>query len=726
MSPISPNQAAASGWLVVCLGLVFFVPGLVALRAAGLRARGIERLGLAAGVSITLWPLALLWTSVLGFTWSPARYRILMLVLVAIACAPFLRRTRANGSWKGRLAELPRPAPWILALAGILLIAAVLRVVQVAGVVAPPWVDGYHHTLITQLVVERGAVPADYRPYLAVDRFYYHFGFHALAAAVAWLSGAGVVAAVLATGQALNVLTVLTVFVLARRLLESPISAVLAAAVPAALYWFPSYFVTWGRYTQLAGLVALPVVWILVADAIAARRPVRGQLLAAACAAGLLLVHYRVFAFYLIGIGLVAVYVVGARRQPRERLMRLLAIGVAGGVLVLPWLARNLAGGVAALASASPTWYRGPAETVEAVSQVPDWLFTQGSNGLWIRLAIVGTLLGLARRRPAAFGLAAWMALAYLAVRPGWLGLSTSWMLPPFSLVISLYIPVAIGVGLLADALAAIVGKAVAAARREAAPGDAATIQATEEGVNPIDIGGRRNTGAPDDVDGTVYNKDRGGTDLGGDVQGSAATGRTVSGSDDSGADAGPALRRRLGDAWGRYVAAIAALAVLGLGLAGASQLRSVINPATIIVQAADVAAADWIRGHSPPDARFLVSTTHWHLGTYRGLDGGYWLPILAGRATTMPAALYTYGDPAEVRAATAIAETAAKGDGLSDTEIDALLERTGADYVYVGPTAAGQPGKLSAERLRRHSGLVERYGRNGAFVFERREKPVP
>jgi hypothetical protein len=667
MTPASPSQVAAGLWLVVCLGLVFFVPGLVGLRAAGVRARGIDRLGVAVGASVTLWPLFLLWTSVLGFTWTAGRYRLLMLVLVVIAGVPLVRRARAHGAAIWRTAGMQRPAPWILALAAILLLAAVLRVVQVAGVVAPPWVDGYHHTLITQLIVEDGAVPADYRPYLAVDRFYYHFGFHALAAAVAWLSGAGVVVAVLATGQALNVLTVLTVFVFARRLLETPTAAVLAAAVPATLYWFPSYFVTWGRYTQLAGLVALPVVWILVADAIAARRPVRGQLLAAACAAGLLLVHYRVFAFYLIGIGLLAIYVVAAGLQPRERLMRLVAIGVAGGILVLPWLARNLAGGVAALAIESPTWYRGPAETVEAVSQVPDWLFTQGTNGLWIRLAIAGTLLGLARRRPAAFGLAAWMALAYLAVRPGWLGLSTSWMLPPFALVISLYIPVALGVGLLADSLAAICGTAVAAVRREAVRGDAALGDAALR--DPATI--------------------------------QATGGRVIT------------------------AAAVAALAVVALGVAGASQLRSVINPATIIVQTADVAAADWIRGHTPPDARFLVSTTHWHLGTYRGLDGGYWLPILADRATTMPAALYTYGDPADVRDATEIAETAAKGDALSDTEIDALLNRTGADYVYVGPTAAGQAGKLSAERLRRHPGLAERYAQDDVFVFERRE-PIP
>ncbi len=668
MTPPTGGQVAAAIWLGLCLALVFGLPGLVALDAAGQRARGVERAALAVGASVTLWPLVLLWTTVVGFAWTAARYRLAMLVLVAIAGYRLARQARASrAAGRGGPAGLRRgmrAQPWTLALAVILGLAVILRIVQVQGVVAPPWVDGYHHTLITQLIVERGGVPADYRPYLAVDLFYYHFGFHALAAAVAWLSGAPAATAVLWTGQALNVLTVLTVYLLARRLLETPAAAVLAAAVPSAWFWFPSYFVTWGRYTQLAGLVALPVVWVLVADAIAWRRPVRGQLLAAACAAGLLLVHYRVFVFYLIGIGLVALYVVLARRRPRGHLLRLAAIGVAGGVLVSPWLAQSFAGGVAALAAASPTWYRGSVETVDAVSQVPEWLFTQGTNEWWIGLAIAGTLAGLARRRWAALGLAAWLALAYLAVRPGPLGLSTSWMLPPFALVISLYIPVAIGVGLLGDAVAAVARSPVWAGRRRTRepsgpPGEAAAIAVGDAGVNSAK--------------------------------------------------------------WQARLGALGALAVVGLGLAGAWQIRAVINPATIIVQAADVAAADWVRAHTPPGARFLVAVTHWHLGTYRGLDGGYWLPILAGRETNMPAALYTYGDPAEVRAVNAVAEIAAKGDALGDDEIDALLDRTGAAYIYVGPAAAGQPGKLSAERLARHPGLEELYGRDGVHIFGRK-----
>jgi acyl carrier protein len=51
----------------------------------------------------------------------------------------------------------------------------------------------------------------------------------------------------------------------------------------------------------------------------------------------------------------------------------------------------------------------------------------------------------------------------------------------------------------------------------------------------------------------------------------------------------------------------------------------------------ADLAAADWVRRSTPQGAHFLVGTTDWQLGTYRGIDGGYWLPLLAGRSSSDP-----------------------------------------------------------------------------------------
>jgi len=725
-------DAAAAAKLGLCLAAVLVLPGLAALGLAGHRSRGANRLALAVGASVALWPLAILWTTLAGWVWTPATYRAFLALALVVAVGTTLlnRRRPAPGD-----VDVP-PRAATLALGAILMIAVALRLAHVGGVVVPPWVDGLHHTLIAQLFIDHGSVPPDFRPFLAVEPFYYHFGFHALAAAVAWLAGAGVTDAVLWTGQALNAAAVLSVYALARRLTVRAPAAVLAASVPAALYWFPSYFVTWGRYTQLAGLVALPAVWILVADACAVRRPVRGQLLAAASAAGLLLVHYRVFAFFLIGAVLLAAYAPPSLTAPgarAARLARVAAIGVAGGALVAPWLVRNFASGVRTLAASSPTWYRGSAETVETVSQVQDWLWTQGTNGFWIRLAIAGTAVALARRSPAALGVALASGLAALAVWPHVLGLPTSWMLPPFSLAISLFLPVAIGVGLLYDVVAeSLMAESKGTGTIGAGSTGSGTIGTESPGAEPVVApwlaplltSGPRHTLLAVTALALIV---AGAWEARGEVSPLAGAGWSlvaqaagiafliVAGRGSPRPDgAGPPRP-------GRYAEAAALAAIVALAGAGAWRMREVINPGTLIALPADLPAAAWVRANTPPEARFLVSTAHWHLGTYRGIDGGYWLPILAGRETSIPAALYGYGRPEDVEAISAIAKVAERGDDLADAELSDLMDRAGAGYVYVGPAAADNASKLSAARLRRHPGLVEVYAEDGAHVFKRR-----
>jgi hypothetical protein len=382
----------------------------------------------------------------------------------------------------------------------------------------------------------------------------------------------------------------------------------------------------------LAGLVVLPVAWLLVADAMEPGQSRRRIALAGVVAAGLLLLHYRVFVFFALGTLVLGAGVALAPDRRLGRLGRLLAVAATGGLLVAPWLVGHLAPGAQALGATGSAWFGGPA----GVGDVPSWLFTTGLSAWCLELAIWGVVVGLARQRRGALGLVSVLALAVATVYPRWLGLPSSWTLPPFALAISAYVPVGLGVALLADAAIALCAPRFSADRAS------------------------------------------------------------------------------------RMVAVAAVVAALF----GAAQLRQVVNPETVIATGADLAAARWIAAETPADARFLVSTAHWHLGTFRGLDGGYWLPVLANRATSMPAALYPYGDPAYVTEVSAVAATAAKGDALSPAELTGLMRRAGTDWVYSGPTAATTAGAFSPERLRRQPDLVEVYGRDGVSVFRRQPMP--
>lgn len=86
--------------------------------------------------------------------------------------------------------------------------------------------------------------------------------------------------------------------------------------------------------------------------------------------------------------------------------------------------------------------------------------------------------------------------------------------------------------------------------------------------------------------------------------------------------------------------AAPAALPLVLVVLAGwgAVQQLRIVDPMHILVTRPDVKAMRWIAASTPPDARFLVQGFDVYGGTtVVGADGGWWIPLLAGRANTMP-----------------------------------------------------------------------------------------
>lgn len=99
---------------------------------------------------------------------------------------------------------------------------------------------------------------------VTADRFDYHYGFHAVCAAISWVSGVEPRRSVLWTGQLLIALTPLALLLLARLVGLGGFGALVAAAMPAACLWFPAYYLSWGRYTQLTGLLLMPAaLWSL-------------------------------------------------------------------------------------------------------------------------------------------------------------------------------------------------------------------------------------------------------------------------------------------------------------------------------------------------------------------------------------------------------------------------------------------------------------------------------
>src|SRR5262249_44801224 len=131
---------------------------------------------------------------------------------------------------------------------------------QIADLALPPWVDSLHHALLVRIVTETGRIPLSLQPYLPVDESPYHWGYHVMLGAATQLSGLDLPRALLWGGQILNALSALSVCGLAALLWRSRLAGLVAAICTGLLSIMPAYYLSWGRYTQLTGMLLLPVV----------------------------------------------------------------------------------------------------------------------------------------------------------------------------------------------------------------------------------------------------------------------------------------------------------------------------------------------------------------------------------------------------------------------------------------------------------------------------------
>ncbi len=231
---------------------------------------------------------------------------------------------------------------WYLLAAGAFLGVVTWRLYQVHGLVLPVWVDSVHHTLLVRKIIEYGGLPPDWLPYLPVP-MYYHFGFHVITAVFSFWSGLQPDQAVLLFGQVMNALVAFSVYRLTKAAWGDTRRAGLAGLFTAFAFHMPAYYLTWGRYTLLAGLVVLPLA---MAAALEVRRSPGDKF----AWARLILYSAAVCFCHFLAVGLLVLFllilfgaeiVVWARtRSIRNVRWQPFAAAAFGALLVSPWLAR--------------------------------------------------------------------------------------------------------------------------------------------------------------------------------------------------------------------------------------------------------------------------------------------------------------------------------------------------------------------------------------------------
>lgn len=425
---------------VVLAGIALLAPGYLLWSVArrDVYLPHFAGMTLIVGLSLSLIPLTFLWTTTLGLVLSPLVLRLMLAGTVLLA------------GW--RLRREPRPRVVHSWLAGGLLFTFALtfavRLFEIRNVALPLWVDSVHHALLIRIVGETGRYPSSLQPYIPVDHLAYHWGYHVVAATWQAIAAVPLHTLMLLSGQLLNALHVLTIYGLTVFLTRSPRAGLFAALAVGLLSSMPAYYVTWGRYTQLTGLLVLPALIICsCALSEAPRRSASLLALTAVTMAGLILVHYRVLVFYVAFM--LAYLAVLAARRPRQlprTIGRLVVAGLSALLLAAPWV-----------------WVLGKQVLVPA-AQNPESLVGGGSYNsidpslLWMTnnrelfaAAGIGVLLALARLRWRILVPALWIGTLLLLANPTVIGLRPLWLINNHSVIITLFMPICVLTGFAAE-----------------------------------------------------------------------------------------------------------------------------------------------------------------------------------------------------------------------------------------------------------------------------------
>jgi hypothetical protein len=676
--------------------LLFILPGwaLLAWLLPGWRKLSWgERAGLAGGTSLALSPLAWLWGDTLGlrlgalFAWGPA-------ALGAVALIAWIWRrkrkaasqpspvTSRQSSASNRRVSPSEPAPIFpssvlpvfrsssLPYLGWWLVFALLVVTRLwpaRGLETPMWGDGYHHTLIAQLLVENGGLFRSWAPYAELQTFTYHFGFHTLAAGFHWLTGAPTPQATLWTGQLVNLLAVLALYPLAVRLGGNRWAGVGAVLVAGLLAPLPQVYLNWSRYTQLAGQAILPAAVWLAWEALARMEGKRSLhtirnlqfaiciLLAALVFAGLALTHYRVAIFALLFFPAWMALEV-RRRHFRAWFSRALAIGLAAFLLFLPWFLR-LYGGL--LMQAFTRQASTPAAQTSASVETYNTLGSLSAYLPWPVWAMLGlaVMVSLWRRERTALVVIVWWIVVVLAANPGWLGLPGAGILSNFAVFIGMYIPAAVLVG-------AAFGWGMEKVRSE-------RFNVLEQAQERTEWRTQR-----------VAHKNASTTNL------------------------------------------VFFLLVL-LAVLGAWRRIEDIQPGVYaLVTPPDSRAAAWIKTNLPQDARFLVNSFFAYSGSLVvGSDAGWWLPLLAERQSTLPPITYSseQGPRPDYLTWTNQLVALARDLGPGHPQTLAELRARRVTHVFIGQRQGqvGGPALLDPEQLRADPHFHPVYHQDKVWIFE-------
>ncbi len=602
-------------WLFFPLVFVLLVPGWLLLDLTGIGKNydfGAQ-IAISIGTSLALIPIVLTWTTLIGFNWS----RTTFLILAGLVSALTFWRIWDTKAWRTIRLD------WHgYALLGIFVLSLAVRLAMVRDLFAPAWVDSVHHGVITRLIIERGGFPENYAPFLAIESANYHPGFHSVLASFIWLSDLEIQSGMLALGQVLNALMIFGTYLFTTLLTRSRSAGVIAALITGLITPMPAYYSSWGRYTQLTGLLIFPVAFALIKhgynlqDELITKQENPGTvkrfsnlvrrnwslfLLVGISVGGLFLTHYRVSAFLLCLV--IADLLSQIWPQIKKgatakdflwQIVCLLLIGVLGIFLVLPWLPPTFR---TLLIPKVQTWRGGNIRLFDGFS----WIFLESALGQYgMALAGLGLVWAIIKRRWFSLTLVLWILMLFFLANLAFWRLPGSVLINNLSVEIILFIPISVLGGYLLSEL-------------------------LKAGMLLMPL------------------------------------------------------------QWQKWYFAGVGLTSIAIGIIGTQHLLPLLNPITFLFREADEKALNWLGENTPTGETILINPFAWGYGLYAGQDGGYWAAPIAGRGTIPPPVLYGLSNtPEDTQRINKIIQVILE-NGDNPENLHQIMTDAGIQYLFTG-----------------------------------------
>lgn len=214
--------------------------------------------------------------------------------------------------------------------------------------------DSLHHSIITNIVATTGKLPYTLLPYDSANLNHYHLGLYTMTGPLQLLAGIRSDQALLWFSQFLNGICGVGVFLFLDRKVSRQ-AAILGMLSVGLFSVFPSWFVNWGRFTQLSAQTILLPAALVTWEALSSitdrkqslsKKTIIELILAGFINAAVCLLHFRVAVFMLALILIICVSeLLNNRRDPAKikvLLVRILLIGLITAVFILPTLIAGL------------------------------------------------------------------------------------------------------------------------------------------------------------------------------------------------------------------------------------------------------------------------------------------------------------------------------------------------------------------------------------------------